>query len=357
MSGTSVTASDSGGQSTPQIGKLGVRDPTAALKSSAGLLLGAFGSVLTVVGINSGEMGSILRNDEWKVLVVLLILVVSIVLAFLSAVIGAKAQWSKEGVMGALLLIASCYALVISVFPLDDQNSWTVTRILAAGVAGLLFVVAARALFHSRSDLTSQQEINRLPPEKQGSRQESLAGRMGEPTTNASSIEGAKGIPGASGSTGGPVRVNLQSWLIVFSGLLLALAVLGTIRIEARNQQDDILQLTPSVAAPDENNYVVVSVTVAAPRLSSRQQVVFTMSGVIRSGDTSKKISVPIDKVRVRPDVTGLAKQTILVPVSLRRFTQVVGTATINVSDTPAGFAMSAFRVHLPAPTASARSG
>jgi hypothetical protein len=128
--------------------------------------------------------------------------------------------------------------------------------------------------------------------------------------------------PGTDRSTDGPVRVNLQTWLIVFSGLLLGLAVLGAIRIEARNQQDDILQLTPSVAAPDGNNYVAVSVTVAAPRLSSRQQILFTMSGVVSRRTTSHNVSVMIDKVCVRPDAAGLAKQTIVVPISLRRFTR-----------------------------------
>ena len=66
------------------------------LKSAADFFLGAFASVLTVIGINSGEVSSILRNDEWQVLVVLLILFISIVLAFVSAVSGRFAHAGRS---------------------------------------------------------------------------------------------------------------------------------------------------------------------------------------------------------------------------------------------------------------------
>jgi hypothetical protein len=361
MSDVGVAVADSGASVTALREKSDLPDPVAKLKSAAGLLLGAFGSVLTVIGINSSEASSILRNDEWKVLLVLLFLLLSIVLAFLSAVVGTRARWSIKGIVGGLILIASGYAAVIMALPLDQQNSWSNARNAARWIAlGLLVfaltfinwsiwewnkhrqdtkrdIKAARAYRKEATDKKvakgrAQIDLNdasaaldKLRTAPRLDDEQDLGGDVAlatEVITTAErgvqnaeiEAENAETIVQAKEAKIRPFGVDLQPWLIVFSGLLLGLAVLGAIRIEARNQQDDAVQVTPSVASPD-GNYDVVTVTVAAPRLSIRQQVVFTMIGVKPNGHTR-----PIETVRVRPDATGLAKQTFTVPVSLLQF-------------------------------------
>jgi hypothetical protein len=354
-----------------------------ALKSVAGLLLGAFASVLTVIGINSGEISSILRNDEWQVLVILLILFVSIVLAFISAVVGTRARWTRDGIVGGLFLVASGYAAVMMGFPLDLTGGWSLARIVAGAIALVLFGVAAYLILKSygewrRHDRKSKSAFQSAEIALADALEKSRVQGRAEAQLNQAedALDSAKannaeledrraaerqvGVLTASKTEAdiaardaaelvekeeakiSPWGFDLQPWFIVFSGLLLGLAVLGAIRVEARNQQDDIVQVTPSLAAPNDN-YDVVTVTVAAPRLTSKQQVLLRVNGIEENGSQAS-----IETVRVRPDATGLAKQTFIVPVSTIQFKEVVGIAQVNVSQTTPGFADSCFTVILP---------
>jgi hypothetical protein len=376
MSEADTPAPDQTASATTPPAQSAETDPLATLKSTAGLLLGAFGSVLTVIGINSGEVSSILRNDEWKVLLVLFLLFVSISVAFLSAVVGNRTRWTTTGIVGGLVLVVAGYAAVMAAFPLDEQNAWTparnVARVIAivlpfvgAGLIGMSFrgwwkhrkleketAIAAAPL--RVTALETSQAIGPATIELNNMKIAQNNGVAGADTKVANAVLELTNAETAAADATATVDavqgrvpafgIDLQPWLVVFSGLLLGLSVLGAVRIESRNQQDDTVQVTPNVAAPSED-VDVVTVTVAAPRLSSRQQITFTMSGVtVDDGAT-----VPLETVHIRPDATGLAKQTLIVPVSLLRFNGVTGTASVHVPKNQiTGFTVSKFNVHLP---------
>jgi hypothetical protein len=273
-------------------------NPFTDVHSIIGILLGLFGTALSFIGITSGEVTAILRNDAEGASVVALLLLLGVLAATLTVVTSnsrddAQPVASPLELMTIILLFLGAGLIVIYFIPVGTQKSWVLG--LGCVVSACAFVstllLAALSLGVSQSGSAGD------TPSPRGFWKHLLVRSL-------------------------PVKVVL----IVVSAILIAMSMYTAMRLEARSQLQTEVQVTASVSESDSLATLSVHVTAAKLRNDSwvHLQVYDAKNRPIASGSIS-------------PDVNGNVDNTLAIPIQPGKYDQIsiqTSTCTAPRTDT-----------------------
>lgn len=228
---------------------------TDTIQSLLGFLIAGFAAILSFIGISSGELSSILRNEESFVGIVALGFLLSIITAILSIFQGKSEQenpsWSKNrfAIAGLLFLFAFVTLLpAIIHIPFVTSPKQVVISIIFGAVV-ITFAIAI-ALYG-------------------GPRHGSLDGRSPNGRLELWKLWSNK-------------NCNPQLYLILASILFLTIAAYAALRLESASQASPFAQLDGSVTVANSDS-AVLSLSVASAKVPGPDRVDITVTGLPRT--------------------------------------------------------------------------
>ncbi|MFJ7910476.1 hypothetical protein [Kitasatospora sp. NPDC096204] len=281
-----------GGDPTPP----GQEDSTLAkVKNGLGFLLAAFAALLNVLGLQSSELSSVLRNEPHEAAVVAALLAGALAAAAASIFIPNTRRIPSYWAPVTLACLVALAAAVISTISIPGVSSETSKELAGIAAGGLIVIVTTSVLVARKLWKTKG---------------------LGEP------------------------EVSLTSILLLCSVVLLSLAAFAAGRVEARSQVDSTHPQFSAVIK-QAGSLSFVSITLGASKLRDEEQVGILVRGVPRTMDLAARCrnSVRVDTCLIghvctykddpceiiasgplKPDATGSIKVTVEAPFQLSSY-------------------------------------
>jgi len=290
-----------------------------SVKTVVGILLGLFGTVYTFLGITTGEVTSILRNDPGQAPLVPLLLLLGLLAAVLTVVIDDKPNVASPldlaAVIVLLLGVGTVFIWAIPVQP-SKQLSWIWGGPKWGWIWGTVVCgIAIAALLRHIKD-------------------------VGEPT-----------LLDEHGNPRPPKHriVSLKVLLIVVGVMLIAMSVDVGLRLEQQSQLHTTVQVSATAADSDSDSDPETTLTVhlTAAKVPNDSAVRFEVSEV-DSADPSKFLR-DVASGDIDPDVNGDVDNTLEIPLppGISGSINIV-TETCHVSQPPAPKASTSSRPAAP---------
>jgi hypothetical protein len=244
-------------------GEFGMPKPFSDAQSIVGLLLGLFATVFSFLGITTGEVTSVLRNEPDEAPLVALLLLFGVLAAVLTVVVGDTADVAGPLDLAILIIVLiGVGTLVIRAIPIQGSKGLSLFWFVPIGV------VAVAALV--------------------------LRFRLGKQNPLRKKVLSVKVV------------------LIVASVMLMATSVDAGLRLETHSQLQTTVQVSASVTQSDSGATLTVHLTAA--KVTNDSSVRFEVGG-INSGDSKKTILQNIASGDLDPDVNGDIDNTLGIPL------------------------------------------
>lgn len=318
-------------------------DFTQKVQVLTGLLVAGFAGVLNFIGLRSGEVSAVLRNEAHSPTIVLGLLAVGTLTAvasiFVSSAWKAK-KWAVRATTFALIVPA---ALVVWLIPIHTMTSPGVQRIamvvtVICGVLAIIFCLPP-AIRRSRSLLDSSRSPRDAP---------------------VTQPQGSGPAPDPSES-----KVGTQGLLLFVAIALTATAIYAALRLETGSQlASTAAQLSATVS--ETSGTASLKVSIDASKLASADRVNVSVTGLesgklhkvcyeVRSLGTLRCFQAPcyvayyvndkspngcdsLSSGVYQPNADGLVQQTLVVPFSDLRYQrlELLGeVCTVRISGRP----------------------
>jgi hypothetical protein len=255
------------------------------IQSVMGVLLGLFATVFSFVGITTGEVTAILRNEPGKTPLVALFLLVGLLAAVLTVVITNPDVASPLDLAVLIVLLLGVATIVISAIPVQSSKRLSPCW----GIAICVIAILSLSCY--------------LPPFK---------------NTKLMKDKILKRII--------PVKVVL----IVASVILISTSVDTALRLETQSQLHTTVQVAAGVAESGSDTMLTIHLTAA--KVTNDSSVKFEVSGV-NSGDPKKTVLRNIASGDMDPDVNGDIDNTLeirLLPGSFDSINIITGTCSAS---------------------------
>jgi hypothetical protein len=270
-------------------------DLTDKVKTVVGILLGLVGTVFSFIGITTGEVTSILRNDPESTPLVALLLLLGVLAAVLTVVINDKGDAASPLDLAAVIVLILGVATVF-IWAIPVQRSKQLGWIWGGSKWGWLWgaVICAIAI---AALLCRIQRVGRHV----------YLYKDGQPRP--------------------PERRNVSGkvLLIVVSVMLIATGVDAGLRLEQQNQLRTTVQVSASVTDSDPGDTLTVHLTAA--KVPNDHWVIFEVSEV--DSANPQKILLDVAGGDIYPDVNGDVDNTLEIPLLPGTFGSInISTAT-----------------------------
>jgi hypothetical protein len=253
------------------------------IQSVTGVLLGLFATVFSFVGITTGEVTAILRNEPGKTPLVALFLLVGLLAAVLTVVITNRNVASPLDLAVLIVLLLGVATIVISAIPVQSSKRLSPWWGIAICVIAILSLICY------------------LPPFKKHMEDKILKRII-------------------------PVKVVL----IVASVILISTSVDTALRLETQSQLHTTVQVAAGVAESGSDTMLTIHLTAA--KVTNDSSVKFEVGGV-NSGDPKKTVLRNIASGDMDPDVNGDIDNTFeirLLPGSFDSINIITGTCSAS---------------------------
>jgi len=229
-------------------------------KNLLGFLIAGFGAILSFIGIKSGELASILRNEEPFVGIVALAFLLSIMAAILSIFKGGSNRTNpgcltNRRAVASLLFIFALVTFLPAVihipFVTSSSQEWQ-----SASIGGLLIIVSLALMSpaHLILSLSSSKHENSEPKEH-----------------NSADLKPWSEKP-----------FDLQLYLVLASVMFLAIAGYAALRLESASQASPFAQLGGKVTVVSKTS-AVLSLTITSAKVPAPDRVDIDVTALPRA--------------------------------------------------------------------------